>query len=250
MGHSFNYFLPGGIAGDAVKIGYVTKISSKKSIAVLSIIIDRVIGLLAMILVVMFFLPSLFSKINRLKWIVTDYNEMILPYFLLLSALTVTFFTILLSIVNNKKLYKKITAFLRQRKNKLNKSLLKITRAVFSYRKSGLILILDVFISAFIHITIALSLLLIGQKILNVDNISLFSYNLASIITQIISIIPLSPGGIGIGEASFAKVLYYLNDRILLGYASIYFIFRMVNILISIPGVIIFLFGHKILKDN
>lgn len=244
IGYTFNYFLPGGIAGDAVKIGYIAKRNKKRSITTISIIIDRGVGLLAMLLVILFFLPSLFAKINKLKWVVTDYAEFVTPYFILIFILTILSFIVALSLVNNKKIYKKITSLLRKNKNKLGKILLKIVRAVFAYRKSGLTLILNVFIAIFIQILIAFCLMIIGQKILNSD-ISIFSYNLASIITQIISIVPISPGGIGIGEVSFAKILYYLNDRILLGYASVYFAFRMINILTCIPGILIFVFGQK-----
>lgn len=244
IGYTFNYFLPGGIAGDAVKIGYIAKRNKKRSIAAISIIIDRCIGLAAMILVVLFFLPSLFEKINKLKWIVEDYSHLILPYFIFLAFITSLSFFIIFSLVRNKKFYKKITSLLKRRKGKIFFILLKLVRAIFSYRKSIIVIILNISIAILIQIIISFSLFYIGQKILGQD-INIFIYNLASILTQIISIVPISPGGVGIGEVSFAKILYYLNDRILLGYASVYFAFRMINILTCIPGILLFAFGQK-----
>ncbi len=244
IGYTFNYFLPGGIAGDAVKIGYIAKRNRKRSIAAISIIIDRCIGLAAMILVVLFFLPSLFEKINKLKLIVEDYSHLILPYFIFLAFITSLSFFIIFSLVRNKKFYKKITSLLKRRKGKIFFILLKLVRAIFSYRKSIIVIILNISIAILIQIIISFSLFFIGQKILGQD-INIFIYNLASILTQIISIVPISPGGVGIGEVSFAKILYYLNDRILLGYASVYFAFRMINILTCIPGILLFAFGQK-----
>ncbi|MES2960917.1 MAG: lysylphosphatidylglycerol synthase transmembrane domain-containing protein [Pseudomonadota bacterium] len=248
-GYTFNYFLPGGIAGDALKIGYIAKRNSKRSIAAMSIIIDRVVGLLAMILVVLFFLPSLFGKINKLKWIVLDYSHLIVPYYIFLAIATIAVIFLVFSLVNNKKLYKKITAILKRKESRIFYILLKLVRAVFAYRKSITVVVQNIILAIVIQIIISCCLFFIGQKILNQD-INIFSYNLASILTQIISIVPISPGGIGIGEVSFAKILYYLNDRILLGYASVYFAFRMINILVCVPGIMLFIFGQKKLVNH
>jgi uncharacterized protein (TIRG00374 family) len=244
IGYTFNYFLPGGIAGDALKIGYITKRGQKRSVAALSIIIDRSVGLFAMLLVALFFLPSLSTKINKLKWIVIEHSELIVPYFVSISLLVTSVVALVCYFINHKKTYKKITSLLKKRKNGLHKFLFKIITAIFSYRKSRSVLFLNIIIAIIIQIIIAVCLLLIGNKILN-NNIGLFSYNLASIITQIVSVAPISPGGIGVGEITFAKTLYYLNDRILLGYASVYFAFRMLSIFCCIPGIVLFVFGQK-----
>ncbi len=243
-GYTFNYFLPGGIAGDALKIAYITKRGQKRSVAALSIIIDRAIGLLAMILVIMFFLPSLSAKLNTLKWITNDYPHFVIPYFITISLLTVTTIVLVFYFINHKRTYQKITNSLKRKKGRIFELLLKLTKAIFSYRKSRMALLLNIIIAITIQIIIAISFLLAGQKILG-ENISLLSYTLASIITQIISVIPISPGGIGVGEVIFGKILYYLNNRLLLSYASVYFALRLLNILCSIPGILIFVFGQK-----
>lgn len=244
IGYTFNYFLPGGIAGDALKIGYITKQGQKRSIAALSIIIDRSVGLFAMLLVTLFFLPSISTKINKLKWIVVEHSELIIPYFLSISLLITSATAFIFYFINHKKAYTKIIFFLKKRKSGLRKFLFKITIAVFSYRKSRSALFLNIILAIIIQIIIAICLLLIGNKTLN-SEIDLLSYNLSSIITQIVSVLPISPGGIGIGEITFAKTLYYLNNRVLLGYASIYFVFRMLSIFCCIPGIILFVFGQK-----
>jgi len=67
-----------------------------------------------------------------------------------------------------------------------------------------------------------------------------FNNLIASLAVQIISVIPLSPGNIGVGEAAFSQIMYLLNSNILLHYASVYFIFRIFNMIFSVPGVIIY----------
>jgi glycosyltransferase 2 family protein len=64
--------------------------------------------------------------------------------------------------------------------------------------------------------------------------------SLAGILGNISSAIPLTPGGIGIGEAVFAKVCYDLTAR-MAPYATIYLVFRMMMALVSLPGLWIYL---------
>ncbi len=63
---------------------------------------------------------------------------------------------------------------------------------------------------------------------------------LAGTLGNISSAIPLTPGGIGIGEAVFAKVCADMAGRAA-PYASIYLAFRMVMALVSLSGVYAFL---------
>jgi hypothetical protein len=239
IGYAFNYLLPGGIAGDLVKIGYIRKLRTKRSIASISIIVDRIVGLGAMVLVILFFLPSLLQKINRFSWIVEDYSNFLVPYFVIISILPILAVFTVLSIIRNKVLFVKITSFLKRRNNFIFRILLKITKAIFSYRKSSVAILLNSFIAVLVQIIISFCLLTIGTAILN-SEINIFNYNLASIVTQIIGMVPISPGGIGVQEAIFSKMMYYLNSKIVMEYASIYLIYRIVNLIASIPGIILF----------
>ena len=89
------------------------------------------------------------------------------------------------------------------------------------------------------HQIIGYSIYIISLDILS-QYPSFFNNLISSIAVQIISVIPISPGNIGIGEAAFSQIMYLLNNNILLQYASVYFIFRIFNMLYSVPGVIIY----------
>ena len=112
-------------------------------------------------------------------------------------------------------------------------------KILFTYRKSSLNLLINLLIAIFLQIVIGYSIFLIATDILS--ETTSFSHNLvANIAVQAVSKLPISPGGIGVGEAAFAQVMYLLNNNILLQYASVLFIFRIFNMIYSIPGVIIY----------
>ncbi len=242
VGFSFNFLLPGGVAGDVIKIQNIIKGNqTKKSVAGLSVIVDRLVGLMVCALIILIFVPTILLAINPSNSLFAGSKIFLLTYYfsviflILIGLLAVSFF------LRNKLIYRKLTRFFSRRKGRLWKSFSLIFQNTFSYRKSKLILILNLGIACLVQILMAICLLLIAKDILPYSLIKLSDYNLASVVAQVISIVPISPGGIGVGETVFAKVLYHLNGKIILEYASIYLTLRVLHIFVSIPGVIFFL---------
>ena len=89
------------------------------------------------------------------------------------------------------------------------------------------------------QVIIGYSIFLICSYIL-LDDLGYLQNLISSLVVQIVSVIPLSPGNIGVGEAAFSQVMYLLNNNILLQYATVYFVFRIFNMICSVPGVIIY----------
>jgi len=243
-GYSFNFVFPGGIAGDIVKITQIIKCSDNKSVAAMSVIFDKGFGLISCCLVILFFLPQILLKINESGWGFIYSEWFILIYYSAVLILCLCLSILLYFLIQNKVLYKRATSFFAKKKNKISLFLYKIIKGIFSYRKSKKILFINMFIAVFVQILVAFCLLLLGNNILKI-NIDLIYYLLSSISAQISGIIPISPGGLGVEEGAFANMLYLLNDRRLLQYATIYFVFRIFSLIISIPAIIIF-FTRKI----
>ncbi len=246
---AFNYILPGGITGDAIKIGNIVQYSSnKKSIAGLSVVIDRLLSLISCLLIILFFVPQIFVKINPTKWHFMSSHEFIITYYISLIFLVFSSLFLTLFLLGNKRLYQKLIKLFHRKKNLIYRSLYIITKTIFAYRKSKLVLGSNIIIACAAQIIIALGLFLISKNILPEQNANLSDYTFASIFAQIVSIIPISPGGIGVGEVAFAKILYYLNNKILLEYASVFLTFRIISMIFSIPGIAMFVFSKKINK--
>ncbi|MEQ9116115.1 MAG: lysylphosphatidylglycerol synthase transmembrane domain-containing protein, partial [Rickettsiales bacterium] len=252
MGYTFNYFLPGGVAGDVVKTGYIIKEGGKKSNSVLSILIDRIMGVFSMMLLIATLLPFFLNYLlnNDLEFI--NHYSFLIPYIIFVIALSSGLLAIFFYILRNKILYKKLLSFFRKKKQKSrsHEIILSVIKALFLYRNSVSAIVQNILIAAFIQILIGYCLFVIGSYILSGNESTVLSNIISSTITQLISIIPISPGGIGIGEAAFGKSMYYLNNKTLMSYATIYLIYRIYNIIFGVPAIAMFIFKRSKAKSN
>ena len=65
--------------------------------------------------------------------------------------------------------------------------------------------------------------------------------------TTIVNAIPLTPGGIGLGELTFVKTneLFFLKEFYIKNLANIIVLYRLINLVVCIPGVFIYIFQKK-----
>jgi uncharacterized membrane protein YbhN (UPF0104 family) len=87
-------------------------------------------------------------------------------------------------------------------------------------------------------------------KMLKFPSLPFFDFILAIAIAQIVSLIPIAPGGFGIGEVAFANVMTLLNANITGPYATIFLAYRIINILPYLPGIMLFSFDKNLLKKK
>ena len=184
------------------------------------------------------FLPQIFL-VNDIFGFSNFLNDNKNIYYSILIIVLILLFMFIKKCLNSRRINKVILLFLYKYKNKVIKLIAKTFKILFTYRKSSLNLLINLLIAIFLQIVIGYSIFLIATDILS--ETTSFSHNLvANIAVQAVSKLPISPGGIGVGEAAFAQVMYLLNNNILLQYASVLFIFRIFNMIYSIPGVIIY----------
>ena len=202
-----------------------------------------------MIIIFFIFLPQIFLN-NDIFGLSNFLNENKNIYYLTLITFLVFLFLFIKKCLNSRRINKIIILFLYKYKNKVIKLIAKMFKVLFSYRKSSLNLLVNLLIAIFLQIVIGYSIFLIASDVLL--EATSFSHNLvANIAVQAVSKLPISPGGIGVGEAAFTQVMYLLNNNILLQYASVLFIFRIFNMIYSIPGVIIYyLFIKNMVKNE
>tara|TARA_B100001996_G_C18653181_1_gene590192 strand:- start:485 stop:1474 length:990 start_codon:yes stop_codon:yes gene_type:complete len=238
LGYALNYILFG-VAGDIIKTLYLIKNNDNKIGISLSVAIDRLIGLFSMLIILLICLPQIFLK-NEIFFL-NDYvdNSNLTLYYSTLFLFLFLFFLFLKKCLNSRRINKTILLFLYKYKNSTVKFIAKTFKVLFTYRKSSANLLINILIAIVLQIIIGYSIYLISVGIINQD-LSLFSNLVSSLGVQVLSVIPLSPGNIGVGEAAFSQIMYLMNNNILLQYASVYFIFRIFNMLLSIPGVIIY----------
>lgn len=238
LGYALNYILFG-IAGDVIKTIYLIKNRDNKVGISMSVVIDRLIGLFSMFILILICLPKIFFIDESLFSFKISIFENLLIYYPLLFFILILIFILFRKMLNSRRVNKVILLYFYKYKNKTFRFLAKIIKVLFSYRKSTKYLLYNLIIAIALQIIIGYSIFLICSYILQ-DDLGYLINLISSLVVQIVSVIPLSPGNIGVGEAAFSQVMYLLNNNILLQYATVYFVFRIFNMICSVPGVIIY----------
>lgn len=248
LGYALNYVLFG-IAGDVIKTIYLIRNNENKIGITLSVVIDRAIGLLSMLMILLIFLPQIFTntELFNINFLFNNKNY----YYLFLFSFFIFFFLFIRKSLNSRRINKIILLYLYKYKSKLVKFIARTLKILFTYRKSSINLLINLLIAIILQVVIGYSIFLIAAEILAEDT-SFFHNLVANIAVQIVSKLPISPGGIGVGEAAFSQVMYLLNNNVLLQYASVLFIFRIFNMIYSVPGVIIYYIfvKNKVVKNE
>lgn len=201
IGTFFSTFMPGGVGGDLVKGFYVVQnTSSKKAQAVASVIFDRILGLYTMVMIAFF--------ACLIEYDVLLHHPILKSFFLGLCVLvfifTMTFFSLWSRRMTKFRdfILEKVesVAFLHRNLSRLNQ--FKLNKTQFAA-----ICFLSVLAQAamFTFFVVIASLIGFGDIPIGVF---LFVVPLGFIATAI----PISPGGIGVGQAAF-----YLLFNIVLG---------------------------------
>ena len=238
LGYALNYILFG-IAGDVIKTVYFIRNKENKIGMSMSVVIDRLIGLFSMFILILICLPKIFlinKSLISFKFLIF---KNLTVYYSILFFILIVFFILIKKILNSRRINKIILTYFYKYKNRTFKFIARVIKVLFSYRKSARYLFYNLITAITLQIIIAFSIFLICSYIIQED-ISYFINLISSLVVQIVSIIPLSPGNIGVGEAAFSQMMYLLNHNVFMQYATVYFIFRIFNMLCSVPGVIIY----------
>lgn len=241
LGVAFNNLLPGGVGGDFFRYYFVNKnIPTKRSVVMMSILFDRMTGLIGIFIAVV--LCSLFN-FNYF------HENNITLYFLVLSLVLssgVVFLFILEKYLPQKTWLRDWLAQFHAKK--WCKPLVSLLEALHVYRNSTKTLIECLAASVLIQILIAGTCMLIAN-IMHFPALSFADYMMAIAFTQIANLIPIAPGGFGVGEIAFANVLILLNPSQPATYATIFLAYRLIGLLLYLPGVVIVIPKRSLLRD-
>ena len=212
IGNFFNNVLFGAYGGDLVKIYYLASSShSKKIFNSISILVDRVYGLIGLGIITLFFF---FIDIRFNQFIFKFINNQVLLFFSLFSLL---FIVIIFT---------------------FSKKILKLE--YLNYFRVD-ILFSGILISISIFLILNYMIYVISHNYLNIYNdVKLIFFS--NSISNFLSVIPITPGGLGIAELTFSEIINFFNDKVLVGLANVIIIFRIISLIISLPGGIIYLF--------
>jgi len=231
VGFFFNNFLPTILGLDMVRAIYVSNNYGKKAECFASVISEKMIGSLAILLLGVFFLPPFITK---------DIN--ILYIFIGFLVLAIVFMTGVFFFPHRKRLKKFLwitkPRILRTFKNKVAG----LYDAMYYYRNRKGIVFQTLLLSSVYQLILFTMVFFIARAI----SVSIpFYYYLAFLpVIHIGSMIPITPNGMGIREGLYVYLFRLAgvspSESILIS-----IIFAVIILIISISGGIIFIFGVK-----
>lgn len=208
----FNNVLFGSVGGDVLKIHYVIKHSKNNKFRNnVTILIDRIFGLMGL-----FFLGIISSLIVLIE--IGQYK--FFNYSILFLIFSTFIFLIIIQLIKKKNYYLKIKDFFLK-----------------TYKNLFLAFIISIVIFFIVHY----STFVISKFIFNFD-ISLLQIFFSNFISTIVSALPLTPGGIGLAEISFAFTNKYFFNILLNNLANVIIYLRIVDFIVSLPSLYFYIF--------
>ena len=205
----FNNVLPGSYGGDIFRIYYIVKFTETKKIrASLSILLDRIYGLCGLL------------TLGCPIFFVIFFDKQKIYIFLFFCLILVFIFLLFLMIIKFN--------------NQLKEKILKILKYFGINFQNFLICIL---ISIILYFLVHCCIYLISNEIFRFK-IDFFVIFFSNTVSTLAAVLPLTPGGLGISELVFVKINEEIFDLYFKNFANIIILFRLCNILVSLPSLI------------
>jgi len=228
IGAFFNNVLFGAYGGDIVKGYYIYKFSNNSIKTVLTIIIDRIFGFIGLVVIgITSFV--IFIDEEFFKYLINNFYLLIVFIIVLSILLFLSYFFFK---KNFLKLFNKI-------KNYINSFLLYV-------KKNRILFLLYIALSIGIFFSVHLSVFFISDIIYSFK-IGIEKIFLINFFTTIVNVLPISPGGLGVGELIFVKANNFFseNQNHIINIGNVIILFRLINFVACIPGAIIYVLHKK-----
>ena len=240
IGQFFNFFIPSGVGGDLVKAYTVSKDESITKHNTFSLVtVDRVLGLFSMIL-----FSTIFLFIEYLKGLPEN-----LTYFLHISLGLLSIACLgLITIYNSQNIILKLKPVANQKIVKAFIHFLEHTQMNMRLCLQNNVFFKIISISFLAQILSISFLYFVAQNQTRQD-ISLLQFIPLACFAFMSSAVPLTPAGIGVGQAAFYFIFSFINTPIALAVTTGISLMQFFQLLISLPGGYFFLTNKQTLKN-
>ncbi len=228
VGFGLNQFLPGGVGGDVVRLAFVLRVAPEsKTRGITTLLADRALGLaslMALTLAVFVIYRSALPENEHLLLMVDASAICIaLGFAVAIIAIWLPDDIGFSRFINRRMTHAPLIA-----------ALINTAAALHSFRRTPLRVLYAFIVSIGVQLMVATTLYHIG--VLMGFEVPLWHIILASSLAQIASMLPITPGGIGVGEAAFAGTLALLGHPAALGLGSILIGLRVLSVFLSLPA--------------
>jgi len=211
VGCFFDNFLPTSIGGDIYRIYDTSKLKNSSIMKAGSIIlVNRFIGFMSMVIYLVFALAMGFVKTSHVefmmgKWKVSNQLLSILIIVLFILAVFIIFMMLFPDFFKLNKLFRK-TRFIHIWEDKFKQ----IYDTLKEFRKFKVILFINMVLSLVLQLALILNCYYVGRAF-GISQPSLIGFIFVFNISGILSMIPISVGGIGVREGAFVILISALG---------------------------------------
>jgi len=242
IGMFFNSFMPGALGGDLVKAFYIAKDSKARKVgAVMTILIDRIIGFQAVMIVAfvaLFFNHDVMMSNPQLQSLAFAIAFYIACSFVAAACVfSARVKRLFIAIGVNKLVYK------LPRKDLL----LRIYDAFHVYAHQKTRLLKAIGITIVVDILNICMFYIIGRG-MGEDVVSLTSYLTAIPVGILMLSLPIAPAGLGVGQVAFYNLFLWFGARSGSIGATIVTVYQLISISLSLCFVLVYLKNRKEVK--
>ena len=211
----FNNILPGSYGGDLVRIFFISKIAKKNKLKISSsIFLDRIYGLFGLIF------------LGNFVFLIVSIRYDLFYFFIIFNCISIILIILIYIII---KRFTFLSNFAYKIKN--------------FFELQFDVLLKCISISIVLFFFVHLSIYIISRYYFELD-INLLIVFFSNTISTLSSVIPITPGGVGIAEFVYVRINQDLFNIYLSNLANVIIYFRLCNILTCLPSLFIFL-GYK-----
>ena len=220
IGLFFNVVIPGAVGGDLIKGYYITRaMEGRRSSAATSILMDRVLGLLGLILLAAVTVVPNFSELAKKpethKLAMAVIGALIIGISFVstagLAGSRLSEWTLLPRVVRN------------------------VLRSLSSYHKKAAVIPVAIAVSVFSHL-LSCTAYYIALRSIGGADVPLGYFFLLVPLGLVVTAIPISPAGIGVGQVAFFALFHIVSGLHAVAAADAFTVFQLVVILVSLGG--------------
>ena len=240
IGVFFNTFLPGGTSGDLVKAGYLWgNAPGQRAEAMVALLADRIVAAVGLAIVALIFLG--------LRWDAVVQQPALFTMATFMAAAVVGGLGLwVVGMLGAGRLGDRLIGW-REGRGQFRALAWRVIKAVETYQGRPVALLVAVAAAVLGHLLSVGALAVIGMAL---DGVSLnfVDFALAGPVSFLTNMIPLTPGGLGLGEAAFAQICRLMaNAEPAVAYGTIFFAFRSLLACVVLPvGFLSFLAHGKV----
>jgi uncharacterized protein (TIRG00374 family) len=249
LGWFYNNFMPGSLGGDLLRAWYVTKHTDKKFEAVLSVFVDRIIGLSSTLVIAVFFyllflrgkgLEITSSGTGGFLSSIGQYKTI----FFRAVVIIIVILSVLLLHKGSRSMLLKVCSYIRQGGLRI---IMKFRNAIVIYCKKPLTMLAAFVLTVFLQLLTITGFWLLGRN-LGIETGVVYYYVFFTL-TWVLGAIPISIGGAVVVEVLLVSLFVKFAGVAEESASALALCQRAVWMLASLPGVVIHLIGAHLPGD-